>query len=180
MDNHLHSLTGDFMAEQKTDVDKEKFAMMAGEEKTRLIAYKGKVVPLVIPDNWANGKADGEFITTINRDRPEGRRDIMAALNGECIGLDTAINLKITIAGVTLSPAYKVDRDTGEIIRFVRTVLHCTDGKNYEAFSDGILKSLRLKHSMYGEQMFDPPAECYPRRIPTSDSRSMYRLEWVE
>lgn len=164
----------------ETTADKERFAMMAGEQKQQLQAYKGKVVPLVIPENWTDGKADGEFITTINRDKPAGRKVIMAALNGECEGVDKVINTKITVAGVTISPAYKLDRETGEVIRFVRTVLHCTDGKNYEAFSDGILKSLRLKHSMYGESMFDPPAECYPRRVPTSESRSMYRLEWVE
>lgn len=178
MENCLHNLKGEAMETQGNEVKTLEKPMQSRGMKHELAVWKGTTFSMIFPPDWKTGAAEGQFLTTVNRDRPEGRKVIMQALNGDCKSIDTVVNMQIVVAGFTVSPAYKIDRDTGEVIHFIRTVLHCTNGDNFQAFSDGVLKSLRVRHSMYGDQMFAEPVKCTPRRVPTSDSRSMYRIDW--
>src|SRR5881392_1366556 len=173
-------MKGFSMAEQVVETVADKGQMQSAAAKTELAVYKGEVFPMKIPKEWSEGGCDGEFMTTVNRDRPEGWHIVMQSLNGAVQKLDTVLNLPIVSAAFTIHPAYKLDAETGLRVQFVRTILHCVDGKSYEAFSDGVLKSLRIRFSMLGKEMFSPPAKCIPRRISTSDARSMYRLDWQD
>jgi hypothetical protein len=146
-------------------------------ELTRM-PFAATQFPISFSEDWKNGNGDGEFLTTLNRDRPEGRVMLMAALNGEVPGLESVLNTEITVAGVTMHPASKIDPDTGEIIHMIRVILHCADGKSFQSYGDGVLKSLRLLASMLGSDVWKEPRKCTPKRVQTSGSRSMHRLEW--
>jgi hypothetical protein len=146
-------------------------------EMTKL-AYTKTQFPIALSDAWKNGEEDGNFLTTLNRDRPEGRVMLMRALNGEVPGLDTVLNTPIAVVGVTIHPATKMDEDTGEIVHMTRVILHCEDGNQYSSYSDGVLKGLRLLASMFPEDLWAIPRKCTPKRVKTSGARSMYQLDW--
>lgn len=145
-----------------------------------LTIYCHACPPLVISDSWADGKGDGEMITSIDTTTKEGRKVVMSSMMSNLPTLDAVLNTQICVMGCTLHPATKTDEESGEVFQLVRIVLHCHDGKDYQTFAKGVLKSLRIRQSFFGQQMFDPPAVCIPRRVPTSQSRAMFTLEWLD
>lgn len=147
--------------------------------ETSLVAYGDKVFPLTFPETWHSGKAEGEFLTTLCKDRPAGVAAIMNALNGHCINLADVLNTEISIAGITVTPVVKFNEETGEETPLIRVVMHCTNGACYENYSKGVMKSLRVRIAMFGDKAFTPPARCKPVRVPGKGSHSFYRLEWL-
>lgn len=139
---------------------------------------KTLVSTLVFPESWKAGEADGEFITSLNTETAEGQAELMRALNSEVPNIETVFNCSITVVAVTIHPATKLDDERGEVTNLIRIVLHCSEGYSYECFSAGALKSLRILRTLKGEQCFATPVKCIPRRVPTSNSKSMIRLEW--
>jgi hypothetical protein len=133
---------------------------------------------LKVPKEWEGDDCEGEFITTLDAQSEDGRRQLMSALNSEIPSLDVIINTDITVSGITIHPALKLDDVTGEAARLVRIVLHCVGGKSYQCFSSGVMKSLRILHSVMGDDVFREPRVCTVKRVGTNNTRSFYRLDW--
>jgi hypothetical protein len=152
----------------------------AAAKSLYLTAMSAKVFPLQFPASWKDGTSDGEFLTTVDTKTVAGRKAVMAALNNDCDSLDDHINTELHICGITVHPASKIIKETGEFVRMTRVVLHLPDGRSIQAFGEGVLKSLRIRITMMGDESFNPPARCKAVRVPSGDSRSFHRLEWLD
>jgi hypothetical protein len=143
-------------------------------------AFGPKSTSLVIPESWRTGEADGDVMTTLDLTRPEARSLMMNTLNGDAISLEKVLNVPFMLAGYSIMPASKLDEDTGEIVRLIRTVLYTPDGKLYHCFSDKIVKSLRSFDAVYGKEWLAKPVRCVCERVPVGESKGFYRLRPID
>lgn len=94
------------------------------------------------------------YRSSLDPDKPEERRELLAALSEESTGKDHYLNTDLRIVHFTVTPASR--EEGGELHEWVRTILHLEDGTRIAFGSSGILKSLNLI------QILDRPAPWRP------------------
>lgn len=166
--------------EETTMAVTEKTPKKAKESKGELVAYNAVCFPIAFPESWTNGQADGQFLTSLKKETKEQRLVILKALQSPCQKIDEILNVTVRVAGVTMHPAQKNDEQDGEIFHFIRVILHLADGRNVACGSSGIMKGLRARQSLMGDDMFKDCPSVVIRRVPTSGGRSMFQMDWQE
>ena len=152
----------------------------ASEPSTAIATINQCTTLIAIPEHWAKGQGDGEYVTTADVNKEHGQQLVLDALNGQVVDFADTLNKELKLVGFTLSPASKVDEDSGEEKRLIRTILHTGDGACICTFSVHVLRDLRTIVGLKGIPSTNRPLKVMPLRVKTSDTRSMYRLRSIK
>lgn len=155
--------------------------MVKNESKpTELAAYKGQPIDDAKLAAWMGDQQSGQFLTSLDARTPEGRKILLASLDGNTPQLADVVNKEIAMLGVTHHPVSITDDITGETVNAVRTVIHCEGGASYGCVSNGIVKSITTIRSLFGNPPWKEPIRVTPKRVATKGGRSRYTLEMSE
>lgn len=119
----------------------------------------------------------GAAVTTLDRTTKEGRAVLFQHLNQAGLDASEMVNTVLDMVHVTVQPVRWFDSAGGEMVETFRTVIRLADGRDVEFKSMGILKSIGLIESQLRPAPWNPPMSVTLKRIPTSEGRSMYRLD---
>jgi len=108
------------------------------------------------------------------------RAKVVKYMQGKVEALDTMIGKRIPIAHVIAHVVQIPDKETGELIDNIRTVLVTPDGKAYGAVSHGVVKSLQLIAQFYGPPPWDPARVVEVEQLKTGNNRRTYALNQIE
>lgn len=129
----------------------------------------------VTPQWWVQAYGPGVlYKTTLDMSQPDGRKQLLAALNDESDGSLEYLNTDLRMIGYTILPASKeID---GEIVEWVRCVVHLEGGGRVAFGSRGILKSLMLYSQLDRMPPWNPPLVKRLVSRPLANGRHWYAL----
>jgi len=149
-----------------------------GGESRELAPIGGRGI--VIPEEWGLDIPIVGVSTSIDIRTESGKLRLFKVLQGKGKDIKEAINLVIDVADFVITPAGRVDPETGELQKWPRTLLVSPDGDFYHCGSRGIIKSLILISQLVATAPWIPPLKLRVNAENIEGGKQWYTLELTE
>jgi hypothetical protein len=146
------------------------------ESSTPVVDTEGALA-IRIPSDLDPMSGGGKVWMSIKPKTDLDRARVMASLQGIIPKLGDNIGYSMAVTDIALQKVEVTNKDTGEVLPAVRSVLFTGDGKSYSAVSDGVRTSIGVLCNMYGYPPWSPPLPLVMRQVNLSSGHRMYILE---
>lgn len=140
--------------------------------------HREMVPGLPIPAEWGFGASfrGPSYVTSFNTDDQSQKKILIQILNEEVLRPEMLVNTVLHVVHVTSEPREHVDDETGEQVRWIRTILTLNDGRHVEFNSNGILRSLKYLIQLEGMPPWNPALAMRLARKQYRNGHSGYVL----
>lgn len=121
-------------------------------------------VNIVVRSNWAP-------VTEADKIRA------MRAMNGDCRKAGDVIGEELHLTHYLAHPVILTDQATGELLQKERVVLVTANAGNVACVSDGVVSSLRMLCSLWGEGPWAPAVKVKIVQQTTAKGRRVFKLD---
>lgn len=150
---------------------------MSNDNANNLIPVPGQNVPALSRST----KFDGSEVTygiqtSLDLATPEGKLALMNAVQGDSFGSNDVLNTEIAIRDIVAYGIDMVDKETGEVVKAIRTVVITTDGNSVAFVSRGIYRSCCWLAYAYGPPPWPNGIVCRVNQVALNDGKRTFKL----
>lgn len=142
-----------------------------------LVPAAGPQSGQLVPDGWLPNRGPSGYVTKIDQSGADGKALVFRLMTETGRKPEDVLNMPIRVTNYLLSPAQFVDKESGEDVATVVTRLVLDDGAWVETHSVGVLKTLGLLVSQFGDPPWPKGVGVTLRRKPLRDGRSWIVIE---